>query len=209
MASREMERAGQLNDGQPIRYALGLSIGTLYGFTTYSHGGSYGGYRSEMLRIPRKAAVGIHALQHGERVVDARRAGEPRVPRRGGGEDEHHRDRSSVGEPDGVRRAPQPSDSTGARQRNDRLALLAGKYYSDELDLPVTVAAREGVLVLTRPRADELRFVPLAEDLFTNSDRMLLRVVHDGNGVGDWIHAHREPRARSGVHAHRAAMSGV
>jgi len=47
----------------------------------------------------------------------------------------------------------------------------------------VTVAAREGVLVLTRPRGDELRFVPLAEDLFTNSDKMLLRVVHDANGI--------------------------
>jgi len=36
---------------------------------------------------------------------------------------------------------------------------------------------------LTRPRGDELRFVPLAEDLFTNSDKMLLRVLHDANGI--------------------------
>jgi hypothetical protein len=76
----------------------------------------------------------------------------------------------------------QPGDSTGARQRNDRLGLLGGRYYSEELDLPVTVVAREGVLVVMRPRGDELRFVPLAEDLFTNSDRMLLRVVHDATG---------------------------
>jgi hypothetical protein len=49
--------------------------------------------------------------------------------------------------------------------------------------LPVTIAAREGVLVLSRPRAAELRFVPLAEDLFTNSDKMLLRVVRDATGA--------------------------
>jgi hypothetical protein len=76
----------------------------------------------------------------------------------------------------------QPSDTSGARQRNDRLGLLAGHYYSDELDLPVTVAAREGVLVVTRPRGDEMRFAPFAEDLFTNSDKMLLRVVRDASG---------------------------
>jgi hypothetical protein len=74
------------------------------------------------------------------------------------------------------------NDSTGARQRNDRLGLLAGRYYSDELDLSVNVAAREGVLVVTRPRGDELRFVPLAEDLFTSTDKMLLHVLHDSSG---------------------------
>ena len=31
--------------------------------------------------------------------------------------------------------------------------------------------------------SDDLRFVPLAEDLFTNSDRMLLRVLHDASGA--------------------------
>jgi hypothetical protein len=72
-----------------------------------------------------------------------------------------------------------PHDSTSARQRNDRLVPLAGTYYSDELEMDIKVAAREGILVLTRPRSSELRFIPLTEDMFTNSDRMILRVVRE------------------------------
>jgi len=79
--------------------------------------------------------------------------------------------------------AQAPNDSTGARRRNDRLALLAGTYYSDELDMTVTVSARDGVLIMSRPRSTELRFVPLGDNMFTNSDKMLLRVIHDERGA--------------------------
>jgi CubicO group peptidase (beta-lactamase class C family) len=179
----EMEVAGKLNDGQPISYALGLTIGQLHGLKTFSHGGSYGGYRAEMLRIPQKrlsvitlcntASASSTLAEQVSRVFLGVAA-----------------ERASVIATDlppsslmAFGTAAQSGDSTGARQRNDRLARLAGRYYSEELDLPVTVAGREGVLVLTRPRADELRFVPLAEDLFTNSDKMLLRFIRDSTGA--------------------------
>jgi hypothetical protein len=178
----EMERAGLLNDGQPIPYALGLAIGELHGLKTYTHSGAYGGYRNEMVRIPDKrlsvitlcntASAAPTLAEQVSRVflgIAAERAnlmtGELPMS-----------SLMAFG-------AAAQSDTSSARQRNDLLALLAGRYYSDELDLPVTVAAREGVLVLMRPRGDELRFVPLAEDLFTNSDKMLLRVVRDAEGV--------------------------
>jgi hypothetical protein len=48
--------------------------------------------------------------------------------------------------------------------------------------MPVTVVARSGVLVVERPRATDLRFVPFATDLFTNSDKMLLRIVRGEGG---------------------------
>jgi CubicO group peptidase (beta-lactamase class C family) len=178
----EMEVAGQLNDGQPISYALGLSIGELHGFKTYSHGGSYGGYRAEMLRVPKKrlsvitlcntASASSTLAEQVSRVFLGVAAERTSVI----AADLPLASLMSFG-------TAQSGDTTGARQRNDRLALLAGHYYSEELDLPVTVAAREGVLVVARPRIDELRFVPLAEDLFTNSDKMLLRVVHDASGA--------------------------
>lgn len=179
----EMERAGQLNDGQPIQYALGLSIGELHGFKTFSHGGSYGGYRSELIRIPEKRLSVITLCN----TASASPTLAEQVSRVFLGVAAEKTSLIATDLPMtswmAFGAAAQPSDTSGARQRNDRLALLAGKYYSDELDLPVTVSAREGVLVLTRPRADELRFVPLAEDLFTNSDKLLLRVVHDSNGI--------------------------
>jgi hypothetical protein len=74
-------------------------------------------------------------------------------------------------------------DSTSARRRNDQLMQIAGTYYSDELDLQVTLAVRDGTLVLERPHADDIRFGPFTDDLFTNSDKMLLRVVRDDRGA--------------------------
>jgi hypothetical protein len=72
-----------------------------------------------------------------------------------------------------------PADSSASRRRNDQLARLSGSYYSDELDLLVTLAPRDGYLVLQRPHAEEIHFVALTNDLYTNSDKMLLRVVRD------------------------------
>ncbi len=176
----EMERAGQLNDGQPIAYAFGLSIGELHGLKTFSHSGAYGGYRNEMLRIPAKhlsvitlcntAGASSTLAEQVSRVFLGVAAEKATI----GASELQLSSLMSFG--------GQMSDTSGARQRNDRLGLFAGHYYSDELDLPVTVSAREGVLVVTRPRGAELRFVPFAEDLFTNSDKMLLRVVRDASG---------------------------
>jgi hypothetical protein len=66
-----------------------------------------------------------------------------------------------------------------ARQRNDRLLQLAGRYYSDELDLPVQLVARDGALVLERPHAQDIRFTSIGDDLFASSDQILLRIVRD------------------------------
>src|SRR5687768_16500463 len=53
-----MTTATTLNDGSPARsgatqaYAVGLSVGTLRGLRTVSHGGSWAGYRGHFLRFP-------------------------------------------------------------------------------------------------------------------------------------------------------------
>lgn len=43
---------GRLNDGRTLDYALGLMHGELRGKRTVHHGGSWGGYRAEFLRVP-------------------------------------------------------------------------------------------------------------------------------------------------------------
>ena len=43
---------GVLTDGDTLAYALGLIHGTHRGLRTVSHGGSWGGYRAELLRFP-------------------------------------------------------------------------------------------------------------------------------------------------------------
>jgi CubicO group peptidase (beta-lactamase class C family) len=178
-----LQSPGHLNDGQPIQYALAQTIGQFHGIKTFSHGGLYGGYRSALLRFPEKnlsvitlcntsAASATLAEQVGRIYLGmaAERANIATTVDLSAG-------LMSFGS------AQAPHDSTGARRRNDRLSLLAGTYYSDELDMTVTVSARDGVLIMSRPRSTELRFVPLGDNMFTNSDKMLLRVVHDERGA--------------------------
>jgi len=44
--------AGNLNDGKKLDYAAGLMIGSYRGLPTVRHGGSWAGYRAELLRFP-------------------------------------------------------------------------------------------------------------------------------------------------------------
>jgi CubicO group peptidase (beta-lactamase class C family) len=179
-----MEAPGKLNDGQVVPYVLGLTIGDFHGTPTYSHAGAYGGYRATLMSFPERAtsvitlcntagasstladqvASVVLGFAQRQRATATRPVELPTTNLFAAG-------------------SAQSFDSSGARRRNDVLTELAGAYYSDELELPVTLKAREGVLVLQRPSSDELRFVPIAGDLFTNSDKFLLRVVRNDRGA--------------------------
>jgi CubicO group peptidase (beta-lactamase class C family) len=176
-----LETPGRLNDGQEIHYGLGLAIGEFRGLKTLSHGGSYGGYRSSMIRVPSRRLTVMTLCNTSEAPATLTE----QISRVFLGlADESARVVAGPAQPSlmAFGAAQSPGDSTGARKRNDQLAQLAGSYYSPELDMPITIAAREGVLVLSRPRADDLRFVPLADDLLMNRDQMLMRVVRDAVG---------------------------
>ena len=50
----EIQEQGKLNSGKVLDYAKGLGIGEYRGLRTVSHGGSWGGYRAELLRFPEQ-----------------------------------------------------------------------------------------------------------------------------------------------------------
>src|SRR6266481_1650180 len=50
----ELQERGKLNGGKVLEYAKGLFIGEYRGLRTVSHGGSWGGYRAELLRFPEQ-----------------------------------------------------------------------------------------------------------------------------------------------------------
>jgi CubicO group peptidase (beta-lactamase class C family) len=177
-----LQEQGRLNNGQTIPYALGLTVSQTRGLKTYAHRGAYGGYRSAMVRYPDKGLsvitlcntaaaassladevsflmLGIQPQKMSATTLDL-----------------------SLNQWSGGA-AQTPADSTGARRRTDLLSQAAGDYRSDELELAVTLVARDGVLVLQRGTAPEIRFVTLSDDWFTNSDQMLLRVVRDDHGA--------------------------
>ncbi|MGI9040162.1 MAG: serine hydrolase domain-containing protein [Gemmatimonadales bacterium] len=47
-----MIQPGKLDGGDPLDYAAGLFVGTYRGLQTVEHGGSWAGYRSQLLRFP-------------------------------------------------------------------------------------------------------------------------------------------------------------
>jgi len=64
IASRLVER-GALDDGTPIHYGWGLSIRTHRGLPIHSHGGSFPGWTSKMVRFPTERTTVI-ILANGE-----------------------------------------------------------------------------------------------------------------------------------------------
>jgi CubicO group peptidase (beta-lactamase class C family) len=50
----ELQEQGKLNSGKVLEYAKGLFIEDYRGLHTVSHGGSWGGYRAELLRFPEQ-----------------------------------------------------------------------------------------------------------------------------------------------------------
>ncbi|MFH1572386.1 MAG: serine hydrolase domain-containing protein, partial [Acidobacteriota bacterium] len=49
---RQLHEVGVLNNGEKMRYAFGLNVDEYRGLKTVSHGGSWAGYRAELLRFP-------------------------------------------------------------------------------------------------------------------------------------------------------------
>jgi len=87
----QLQDEGRLKNGQPIGYGLGLFVGKYRGLRTVRHGGSWAGYRAELLRFPDERASVIVLCNLGtadpearaNRVADivlARRFTEPAPP---------------------------------------------------------------------------------------------------------------------------------
>jgi CubicO group peptidase (beta-lactamase class C family) len=179
-----MTEPGRLNNGQRIPYGLALTLGEVRGVDMIAHSGAFGGYRTEMVRFP-EVDLGVVTLCNTSTVSPtlAEQIGTLMMglmPRRAA--------MSMAFEPSAGPYASGtftvPADSGGAtRRRNDQLSQMAGNYYSDELDLDVSLVARDGALYLRRPKAVDMRFGSFATDLFTSSDKMLLRVVRDDRGA--------------------------
>ena len=177
-----LQARGRLNDGTTIPYALALSVGRYRGLATFSHGGAYGGYRSMLLRFPDKALSVITLCNTA--------SAPPALAEEVGGvflglaaERSNYAglNLSSGLFSDGADQTP--AEPIGPRRRTDQVLRMAGAYYSDELELSVTLAAREGSLVLQRPGAEDIRFSLVSDDLLTNSDKMVLRVLRDAQGA--------------------------
>lgn len=70
-----------------------------------------------------------------------------------------------------------------ARRRADELSRAAGTFYNVDLDMTVTLAPRDGALLLQRPGAEPMRFSVVSGDLFSTRDQVLMLLLRDQDGA--------------------------
>ena len=142
-----MTTPGRLNDGTTLGYALGLNVGQYKGLRTVGHGGSYGGYRADILRFPDQrfavaAFCNLSSIAPGnltKQVADIYLAGQLREaapPARIASED-----------PAASTSAPAASAATPLTAA--QLAELVGEYRSEELETTWRLALDGDRLMVT------------------------------------------------------------
>jgi len=137
----EMQEPAKLNDGKALHYAKGLVVDSYRGLPAVSHGGSWGGYRAQLLRFPQQhfsvvclcnlanAGPGDRALKVADIFLKS-----------------EFKEAKSKEKPDddGAPPAKKPTLAVSA----DTLAQYTGDYASDELAATYTLAIESGKLVL-------------------------------------------------------------
>ena len=71
------------------------------------------------------------------------------------------------------------------RHAGDEEKLIEGTYVSPELNMTVTIHSRDGVLVMQRPRGDDLPFSRSTPNVFTSPDQITLNLSRDDAGHVD------------------------
>jgi len=141
----ELQERGKLAAGKTLDYAKGLVVSEYRGLRTVSHGGSWGGYRAQLLRFPDQhfsvaclcnvGTADTSALSRGVADVYLSAQMKPQEPAKAAPQ--------SGAEP-GVRPGTESQKLT-----EEELAAYAGDYWSEELRVTYRLAAKDGGLVLT------------------------------------------------------------
>ncbi len=171
---------GRLNDGTELTYAAGLAVDTFRGLARVSHGGSWAGYRAQLMRFPEQrfsvlclanlgsidpsdVCVRIATLALGGRMADERR--EPKAPV-----------------------APaQPGATAGLASAlphvsAEELSVYAGLYESPELEARAEVAVRDGKLFVGEVGNSDFEIPSIAHDRF-GAYGATFEFVRDGSGA--------------------------
>jgi CubicO group peptidase (beta-lactamase class C family) len=133
----EIQEQGKLNSGKVLDYAKGLGIGEYRGLRTVSHGGSWGGYRAELLRFPEQhfsvaclCNLGsANPTSRAHRVADAYLASlmKPREPKK-------------------ETKQESAKEKKVISQTAEQLKSYQGDYWSDELGVTYRLGIADGNL---------------------------------------------------------------
>ena len=188
-ALASMQRVAVLNDGKQQTYALGLMVDRYRGLRTVSHGGSWAGYRAELLRFPDQhlSVACLCNLARTNPSLLARRVAEIYLGDRMSPAD------ASVAA--AGRRAPAATASSWTPSAGE-LTRYAGRYESPELETSYALSVENGRLMLHRRRSAAVALTPTSADTFTAEGITYRFVREQGKMSGFLVDAGRTKNLR-------------
>ncbi len=156
----EIEEPGKLNNGKTLDYAKGLFVGNYRGLRFVDHGGSWGGYRAQLLRFPGQHfsvaclcnLASANPEKRAHEIADVFLAGEMKEPK-------------PTSAADRPKRQTKESISLGS----EKSGAYSGNFRSEELLATYKLGVEDGKLVLQSIRS--------GDGLIRSSQRLLLRAV--------------------------------
>ena len=151
-----MQTVGTLNSGKPHEYGLGLFVGTYGGLKRVYHGGSWAGYRAEIMRFPeqRTSFLVLCNVSNSAPETLAERVAAVWL-----------KDAGLVPSSPPARRTDNASAHPNAP--DEQLRAFAGRYAAPDLTMPWTIELVEHQLRVRTRKADGEPLTPAATDKFS------------------------------------------
>jgi CubicO group peptidase (beta-lactamase class C family) len=180
----KMVEVGVLNSGERIDYAAGLRVATTRGLPTVSHGGSWVGYRSQILRFPQEHLSVIVLCNRGDAdsgalatAVAAVFLGDKMGP------PQERRERDPAGAPELESEEPEsPEKAAASTWRPSDLAPYVGNYFSVEANAYCRLYLQREALVLEGCAGGEILKPGKPGEFVDLDDSLSLRFPESGKG---------------------------
>jgi len=140
----KIQTPGALNNGEKLHYAFGLDIGEYKGLPIVSHGGSFVGYRADMIRFPQErfSVICLANLSAFNPSVMARRVADIYLV------DLFTEKGEIKKKPESKRARSIESSKSDFQPTPEELKNYVGKYYSEELDAAYFLRLKKGKLFM-------------------------------------------------------------
>ncbi len=175
---KQLLEKGVLNDGKAHPYALGLFVDDYKGLPQVSHGGSWAGYRAELMRFPEHKfsiaclcnlaasnPTGLAQQVADIYLADSFKPGKLPVKLLPGG---------------GPQNSPAPGEAFAPSA--ERLGEFTGTYYSEELDTTYKLSVEDGKLTTANRNGNKRSLQPTVTDAFRAGG---LQFVFQRNAKGE------------------------
>lgn len=153
---KEMTTVGQLNSGEKLDYACGLIVGKHKGFQIIEHGGSFVGFRAEMIRFPEEQLSVIVLANRADarpsrmayQVADLFLSPKPTTATENANEE------------------PAATFEKPIQLSKKKLSVFEGTYWNDNRKFSRKLELREGALYYVRSNGSATKMEPIGERKF-------------------------------------------